>query len=104
MSLHDFFEVTVNQYLQAKADRLQARAGVYQIKIDAEIWHIDLSRSPIKVESGEAPNPDCALELSEEDFQKLIEGKLNIPWALATRKLKLRGDLKKVYELRELLT
>lgn len=45
-----------------------------------------------KVTKNDAANSTAHIQMSDESFTKLIEGQLNVPMALITRKIKVSGD------------
>lgn len=44
------------------------------------------------VKLGIEPRAGCVISLSEETFGKMVTGKLNVKWAVFTRKIKIKGD------------
>ncbi|MDW7650483.1 MAG: SCP2 sterol-binding domain-containing protein [Bacillota bacterium] len=70
------------------------QAGTYQLKI-----------SEGKVEWAQAA-PDeatCTLQLSDENFLKLVQGKLNPTMAFMSGKLKIKGDMTQALKLQSVL-
>lgn len=100
----NFIEKILNTKLQKEPEILDGLDCVYQLTVGDQTWHLDLT-------SGEGQNivagpasckPDCSLELAPENFEKLTKGKLNIPLAVITGKIKVRGDKKLAMNLVEL--
>jgi putative sterol carrier protein len=104
MDIKSFFEGELQTQLSQREDILTDEKGIYQIKIDNQAWYVNLNERPLQIITGEASAPDCCLEISEADFSKLIQGQLNIPMALLTRRLKFRGELSRIHRLKELLS
>jgi SCP-2 sterol transfer family len=58
-------------------------------------WHVDLSPESTTSAEGTAEHPGLVLHLRKTDiFCQLMTGRLNLPIALLTGQLKLRGDLR----------
>ncbi|KAI9708554.1 MAG: hypothetical protein M1828_002706 [Chrysothrix sp. TS-e1954] len=68
-------------------------------------WHIDLKNKGV-VGKGVAPEGGKAtvtLQLSDADFQKLIEGKANAQNMFMSGKLKIKGDVMKATKIETVL-
>jgi hypothetical protein len=58
-------------------------------------WHVDVSPDGTASVEGIAPHPSLVLHFRKTDrFCQLMTGRLNLPLALLTGQLKLRGDLR----------
>ena len=58
-------------------------------------WYVDLSPEAATSAEGMAESPRLVVRLRETgDFCRMLTGRLNLPLALAGRKLSLRGDLR----------
>ena len=58
-------------------------------------WHVDVSPEGTSSTEGIADHPSLVLHFRKTDlFCQLMTGRLNLPLALLTRQLKLRGDLR----------
>lgn len=69
--------------------------GVVLFKIDNEEWTLDLSEGG-KGDLYQGPpkeKPDLTLTMSDENFAKLVMGKLSAQQAFLLRKLKLSGSM-----------
>ncbi len=65
----------------------------YQFRIGSHTWNLDLTQGENpQVEAGELPGAQCSIEVSEDNFSKLVSGKLNIAMALLFGKVKIKGD------------
>lgn len=51
------------------------------------------AEGPIELKDGLNGKMDCVIRCSSETFSELKTGKLNIAWALMTRKIKVEGSL-----------
>jgi putative sterol carrier protein len=65
---------------------------VYQFEIDGQVWHLDLFQSEKQIKSGPHEDPDCTIQISADNFYKLLKNDLNVPMALLTGKIKIKGD------------
>ncbi len=69
---------------------------VYQFHITGEEagdWSVAIEGGQCTVSQGVHPDPTATLTLSDQNWLKLVAGKLNPAMALMTGKLKVGGDL-----------
>jgi putative sterol carrier protein len=91
-------------------DRAKEIGAKYQINISGDgggSWFIDCSPSGPKAEAGNPGGADCTIDISSEDFQKLVENpQANGMQLFFSGKLKVSGNqmlamkLQKLFELR----
>lgn len=91
-NIEKLFEVDLNDKLRTDQSILADSTESFQLEVGSDTWHIDFSNAR-EVKKGAHAKPDCAISIPTPQFEKLIAGKLNIPLALATRKIKVRGNL-----------
>lgn len=96
-----FFESFLNAKLAENAHVLADVEAIFQIQIDDYCCHLALPDERV-IKAGQHPEPDCEIQMNQKTFDKMIEGNLNIPLALATRKIKASGNLSLFTKLREL--
>lgn len=101
MDLKNLFEVELNNKIESSSEILSNSDACFEINIDNYSCHLDL-KSARRIIAGKANSADCCISMNSEVFQKLLDGKLNIPLALATRKIKVSGNLALFAKLREL--
>lgn len=86
-----------------KKDAIKKGNGVFTFTLKnkegaTESWYIDLKKSGT-VGKGEKPEDaaksDVTLNMSDEDFGKLVEGKANAQKLFMGGKLKVKGDVMK---------
>jgi putative sterol carrier protein len=83
----------LNRKLKEDPSLMEGFDCSYQFKIGSQNWALDLTASaPHKIEAKELKDADCSIEMSEENFEKLAQGKLAVPMALLFGKIKLSGD------------
>jgi hypothetical protein len=59
---------------------------------DVATWHLTVNNGSSSVEQGEAPHPDLRLRLSYQDWIDIVGERLDPLRAVATRRLRLRGN------------
>lgn len=101
MDLKKIFELDLSQKLSKEPDLLSDVKEIYQITIGQESWHIDFKNSR-KVLAGSHPQASLLIEMPLDVFEKMFAGKLNVAWALATRKIKFSGSLHQLARIKEL--
>lgn len=101
MDLNDLFENQLTSKLKEDPSILEGVTKSYVLAIGDECFHLDLQQAR-EIKSGDLENSDCRIEMSPQTFQKMLDQKLNIAIALATRKIKVSGDLMLFTKLREL--
>lgn len=55
-------------------------------------WTISFDEAGVCTINKNAGGGSCHIQMSDENFEKLISGNLNVPMALMTRKIKVSGD------------
>ncbi|MGH7697659.1 MAG: SCP2 sterol-binding domain-containing protein [Candidatus Dormibacteria bacterium] len=79
-----------------QADKAQGLTATFQFEISGErggTWHVRIQDGQCQVAAGSAPTPDISLAISDDNFVRLITGRLDGTMAFLTGKLKLRGDM-----------
>ena len=67
------------------------------------VFYVEIKDGKVSVEPYEYNDRNCALTLSLEDFNKLLNGKLDPVFAFTVGKLKVDGDVSKALEFSKLL-
>lgn len=104
MNLEELLEKKLNERLHQEPELIRKLGAVIQLEIDSQTWHLDPSRKSDFVQAGCHPHPDCSIHISKNDFEKLIRRELNIPLALAFRKIKISGNPLYFGKLKELFS
>jgi 3-hydroxy-3-methylglutaryl CoA synthase/NAD(P)-dependent dehydrogenase (short-subunit alcohol dehydrogenase family)/putative sterol carrier protein len=79
----------------------EAAVGVdlmFQFKITGDRggdWQMAIKDSTCEITPGQAPNPNCTLTMSDDNFVKLFTGGMTAIQAFSTGKLSLDGDIMK---------
>lgn len=85
-------------------DLVQKTKGLVVFNIDGEQWALDLRQGSGSVSKGApAEKPDLTLTISDENFVKLVMGKLNPQQAFLLRKLKINGSMGLALKLQPIL-
>ncbi len=87
----DVFAV-IEEYLKQNPDLAPKVATTYLWKIGSASWLLDLKTGTGSVKQG-GGTADCTLELSEEDFLALTQGKADAMKLFTTGKLKISGNV-----------
>jgi 3-hydroxy-3-methylglutaryl CoA synthase/NAD(P)-dependent dehydrogenase (short-subunit alcohol dehydrogenase family)/putative sterol carrier protein len=58
-------------------------------------WHVAVKDDTCTVEQGTADKPTCTLNIADNDFVQLVEGKLDPMQAYTSGKLRIEGDIMK---------
>ncbi|MEP6860427.1 MAG: SCP2 sterol-binding domain-containing protein, partial [Deltaproteobacteria bacterium] len=90
-TVDDVFAV-IEEYLKTNTDLAGKVGKSYQWKIGDHRWLLDLKSGSGGVKKGE-DKADCTLELTEEDFLALTQGKADAMKLFTTGKLKISGDV-----------
>ena len=67
------------------------------------VFYVEVKDGHVNVEPYSYDNRDCEVTMSTDDFNKLVEGKLDPVFAFTTGKLKVNGDIGKALEFSKLI-
>jgi len=81
-----------------KKEQINKTKGIFELHIkndqDQEaVWAIDLKKTGTVYTGAAKPKPDVTINMSDETFMQLAEGKLNGQKAFMTGKLKTKGNM-----------
>lgn len=83
---------------------VQGMNVIYQFELsDQETHQVRLHHDQATYTEGSPEKADCTLICSQENFIKLVEGKLNPTTAMMTGKLKIKGNLSLAVKLQSIL-
>eukprot|EP00891_Asterochloris_glomerata_P000028 jgi/Astpho2/28/fgenesh1_pm.00001_%23_5_t len=85
---------------------VQKMKGLVLFKIDGDEWALDLRSGKGKLTKGSPEGeakPDLTLTISDENFAKLVMGKLGPQQAFLLRKLKIGGSMGMALKLQPIL-
>jgi (3R)-3-hydroxyacyl-CoA dehydrogenase / 3a,7a,12a-trihydroxy-5b-cholest-24-enoyl-CoA hydratase / enoyl-CoA hydratase 2 len=87
----DVFAV-IEEYLKQNPELAPKVGVIYQWKIGTQSWLLDLKNGAGSVKQGDGGG-ECTLELSEEDFLAMTQGKADAMKLFTTGKLKISGNV-----------
>ena len=70
---------------------------------DGGVFYVEVKDGHVNVEPYSYDNRDCEVTMSIDDFNMLVEGKLDPVFAFTTGKLKVNGDIGKALEFSKLI-
>ncbi|MBI4373283.1 MAG: SCP2 sterol-binding domain-containing protein [Deltaproteobacteria bacterium] len=106
MTPKEYFEKTVPQNLETRKESLTGINAIYEFDVSGEtggVWTLDLTGPLGQVKEGSSGKATCTVKISDENFVKLIEGKLNPQMAFMTGKLKVQGNMGLALKLQKIL-
>ena len=65
-------------------------------------WTVAVDDGRVSVTDGAAPDADCTITSSEENFERIVAGELNPTSAYMTGKLKVKGNMGAAMKLQKL--
>jgi putative sterol carrier protein len=86
----------IERVMNEKPEPIKGMNVVYQYEItgdDSGTFQLLISEGSARVVEGTEATPDCTLKLSDNNFKKMIMGKLNGTAAFMTGKLKVQGSM-----------
>jgi putative sterol carrier protein len=94
-SVKEVFEKMIDSFQPEAAEGVQV---IFQFNISGPgggDWYTDIKDGQCAVEQGVASSPTTTLKISDEDFLKIVKGRLPAMQAYTSGKLKIEGDLMK---------
>ncbi|QFT88456.1 SCP-2 sterol transfer family protein [Bacillus sp. THAF10] len=93
MSVQAAFEELIEK-MNGNPEGIQRLNAIYQFNLsDEKIYQIQFQNGQVAMQLGEVAQPDCTLQLSDENILKMIAGNFNTTMAFMTGKLKVTGDI-----------
>jgi putative sterol carrier protein len=95
MTVHDLF-MEIQKKLDSTPGQVPDLNAIYQFNLtgsEESVYHIAFSNGVGKVMAGPSDTPDLTITMSVDDFQKMINGKLNPFTAYMSGQIKLKGDM-----------
>ncbi len=95
MTPKEYFEQKVPENLKAKAEKVAALKVIYEFQINGSTggtWTLDLTTPGGQVSEGSSGKANCTVMMTDENFVKLVTGKMNPQLAFMTGKLKVTGN------------
>lgn len=80
--------------MNEQPEGIQRLNAVYQFDLnDGKVYQFSFQNGQVEMGVGGEKEPDCTLQLSDENVLKMIDGDFNTTMAYMTGKLKVKGDL-----------
>jgi putative sterol carrier protein len=79
-----------------QADKAEGLDATFQFDISGSqggLWYAEIKDSKCRVFSGTATSPNITIKIGDENFAKLMTGRLDGTMAFMTGKLKVKGDM-----------
>ena len=77
-------------------EKAQGVTATFQWDISGALggrWFVEIKDGTCVVQNGDSPNPNITITIGDENFVKLISGRLDGTMAFMTGKLKVKGDM-----------
>ena len=96
MNVQKMFNEVIPQILKEKPEKAKPINAIYLFSISGEkggVWTLDLKSDPPVITEGKVEDKelDCSIELSDKDFEKMLDPKVGAQLFIQ-RRLKLEGD------------
>ncbi len=97
--------------LKAKMDivdpsKIKGMNAVYQFDLSGDnggVFHVKVADGSAVLEEAAHDNPNITISMAADDFDALLDGKLNATSAFMAGKLKVKGDMSLAMKLQGLL-
>lgn len=105
MTFQELFQQVKSRFLGADVSQVSDPTRI-QINLTGQAagtFYVEMKGGNLTIEPYEYHDRDVEITISDENFQKLIDGKLDPVAAFTFGKLKAQGDLGKALELKKLI-
>lgn len=100
------FEEKIPERIGSRPDVAESIAAAYQFNIsgdDGGTWSVDLRKDADWVTNGSIDDPGCTINITDEDFMGLVEGRTPGPQLFMMGKLRIEGDMGLAMKLGQIL-
>ena len=90
----------------ADPEKMKGVSAVYQFDLSGDnggVFHVTVDDGKATVVESEHDNPNITISMAAEDFDAMLDGKLNATSAFMAGKLKVKGDMSLAMKLQSLL-
>ncbi len=90
----------------ADPDKIKGMNAVYQFDLSGDnggVFHVKVADGATEVVEGASDSANITITMAADDFDSLLEGKLNATSAFMAGKLKVKGDMSLAMKLQSLL-
>lgn len=105
MTIQEIFE-GVKARVEANPEKFRHLNASYQFELTGEgggIYHAQFAGGMHSLGKGAIANPGCKVSVSAENFQQMLDGKLNATAAFMSGKLRITGDMGLAMKLQMLI-
>ena len=101
-TLQEFFEeILPKRFIPEKAVGIDVRVQINIIDAKKGNWIVTIENQELKTIEGTHPSPDLLLEMVEEDYLNLINGRISAEKAFMTGKIRFKGNIVLALKLRQ---
>jgi putative sterol carrier protein len=101
-ALQAVFNEIPNVFVPEKAAGVTATIQLNLDDDDGGDWYFVIADAQIKIEPGEAPNPELTLQMDTKDYIRLAKGEEDAMSLFMTGKIKVQGDIMLAMKFQEL--
>lgn len=86
--------------------KMKGVTATYQFDLSGDnggVFHVNVDDGSATVVEGEHDSPNITISMAADDFDSMLEGKLNATSAFMAGKLKVKGDMSLAMKLQSLL-
>jgi len=98
----------LSEHIKSDPSLVKSINGIYVFKVATsggeKAWTVDLKNGDGSVKEGAADKTDCTINMKEDDFVKLMTGKMQGQQAFMQGKLKIKGNMAMAMKLGKLAT
>ena len=90
----------------ADPEKMKGVSAVYQFDLSGDNggeFHVNVDDGKANVAEGAHDSPNITISMAADDFDDMLEGKLNATSAFMAGKLKVKGDMSLAMKLQSLL-
>jgi putative sterol carrier protein len=106
-SVKEFFDKRVPEALRSNPARAKEVAAIYLFKISGNeggTWTANLLADPPTCTPGESGQPQCTVEVSDQDFCAMVDGGVQVAMQIFfTGRMKISGDSALIAKLTSVL-
>ena len=92
-SVQEYFDTLNQRFVQDASKGVQA---VFQFELSGETggtWHVEVDDGTMALHEGAHGQPTTIIKMKDQDYVKMVNGKLKGPMAYMTGKLKVKGSI-----------
>lgn len=106
MAIGDLVKMMKEKVDTADSGKTKGVNSMFQFDLSGDnggVFHVNVTDDKTDVIEGAHENPNVTISMSADDFQSMLEGKLNATSAFMSGKLKVKGDMSLAMKLQALV-